>query len=206
MGVRNGAEFIAGLKAHPRDVWIAGRQVRDVTADAVFRRPITSLGGLFDQQVRPDLGDVMTYRTEDGDRAGLSFLVPRSREDLVRRRRAMEVWAEATFGLMGRSPDYMNTLLVAFSESLEFFAQGGARFAENVQRYYRRCRDNDLFLTHAIVNPQTDRSKSSAQQAEPFIHLGVGQGDQRRANRARCQDAGNAWSDGGRAARLSGAV
>jgi 4-hydroxyphenylacetate 3-monooxygenase oxygenase component len=174
MGVRNGAEFSAGLKAHPRDVWIAGRQVRDVTADAVFQRPIASLAGLFDQQVRADLSDAMTYRSEDGGaRAGLSFLVPRSREDLVRRRRAMEVWAEATFGLMGRSPDYMNTLLVAFVESLEFFAQGGARFAENVQRYYRRCRDNDLFLTHAIVNPQTDRSKSSAQQEEPFIHLGV---------------------------------
>jgi aromatic ring hydroxylase len=36
------------LKAHPRDVWIAGRQVRDVTADAVFQRPITSLAGLFE--------------------------------------------------------------------------------------------------------------------------------------------------------------
>ena len=173
MSVRSGAEFRAGLKAQPRDVRIVGRQVRDVTADAVFQRPIASLAGLFDQQVHPDLSETMTYRTENGDRAGLSFLVPRSREDIVRRRRAMEVWAEASFGLMGRSPDYMNTLLVAFVESLEFFAQGGARFAENVQRYYQRCRDNDLFLTHAIVNPQTDRSKSSAQQADPFIHLGV---------------------------------
>ena len=174
MGVRSGAEFIAGLKAHQRDIWISGRQVRDVTADAVFQRPLAAMAGLFDQQVRADLSDAMTYQSEDGgDRAGLSFLVPRSREDLARRRAAMQVWAEATFGLMGRSPDYLNTVLVAFVDALEFFAQGGAKFADNVQGYYRYCRDNDIFLTHAIVNPQTDRSKSSAQQAEPFMHLGV---------------------------------
>ena len=85
----------------------------------------------------------------------------------------MQVWAEATFGLMGRSPDYLNTVLVAFVDAPEFFAQGGAKFADNVQGYYRYCRDNDLFLTHAIVNPQIDRSKSSSEQADPFIHLGV---------------------------------
>jgi len=74
---------------------------------------------------------------------------------------------------MGRSPDYLNTVLVAFVDAPEFFAQGGAKFADNVQGYYRYCRDNDLFLTHAIVNPQIDRSKSSSEQADPFIHLGV---------------------------------
>jgi aromatic ring hydroxylase len=30
-----------------------------------------------------------------------------------------------------------------------------------------------LFLTHAIVNPQVDRSKSSSQQADEYAHLGV---------------------------------
>jgi 4-hydroxyphenylacetate 3-monooxygenase oxygenase component len=174
MGVRNGAEFIAGLKAHPKDVWIAGRQVGDVTSDLAFRLPVESLAGLFDQQVQPELRDIMTYQDEESGRpAGLSFLIPRSRDDLVRRRAAMQVWAEATFGLMGRSPDYLNTVLVAFVDAPEFFAQGGAKFADNVQGYYRYCRDNDLFLTHAIVNPQIDRSKSSSDQADPFIHLGV---------------------------------
>ena len=53
------------------------------------------------------------------------------------------------------------------------FAQRGEQFAHNVRNYYDYCRDRDLFLTHAIVNPQIDRSKSSSEQAEPFIHLGM---------------------------------
>jgi aromatic ring hydroxylase len=38
VGVRSASQFIAGLKAsHPKDVWIAGRQVGDVTTDLAFR-------------------------------------------------------------------------------------------------------------------------------------------------------------------------
>jgi 4-hydroxyphenylacetate 3-monooxygenase oxygenase component len=174
MGVRSGAEFIAGLKQHPKDVWLAGRRVPDVTAEPAFERPIGSLAALFDLQVKPELRDQMTYRGEGSNElTGLSFLIPRSRDDLVRRRGAMHIWAEATFGLMGRSPDYLNAVLVAFADSLPFFAHGGAKFADNVEQYYRHCRDHDVFLTHAIVNPQVDRSKSSSDQGDKFTHLGV---------------------------------
>ncbi len=174
MGARGGSAFIAGLKDHPKEVWLAGRRVSDVTSEPAFRRPVAELAGLFDLQMKPELRDTMTYQPDgSAERVGLSFLIPRSRDDLVRRRKAMHVWAEATFGLMGRSPDYMNSVLASFADSPQFFAQGGARFADNVETFYRHCRDRDVFLTHAIVNPQVDRSKSSAEQADPFAYLGV---------------------------------
>jgi len=92
VGVRSASQFIAGLKAHPKDVWIAGRQVGDVTTDLAFRRPVESLAGLFNQQVQPELREIMTYQDEEsGEPAGLSFLIPRSRDDLARRRAAMQV-------------------------------------------------------------------------------------------------------------------
>src|SRR5262249_55757847 len=40
MGARDGKSYVARLKAHPRDVWVAGRKVDDVTTDPVFRRPV----------------------------------------------------------------------------------------------------------------------------------------------------------------------
>jgi 4-hydroxyphenylacetate 3-monooxygenase oxygenase component len=173
MGVRGGEDYISGLKAHPKDTWIAGRNVGDVTRDPALRRPVAAMAMLYDCQIDGELRPRMTYRAEDGSEAGLSFIIPQSHDDLVRRREAMRVWADATFGLMGRSPDYLNTLLAAFADTPDIFAECGARFADNVQRYYRYCRDNDLFLTHAIVNPQVDRSKSSSEQADEYAHLGV---------------------------------
>ena len=175
MGIRGGDCYVRGLRAHPKDVWIAGRKVGDVTQDPALRRPVTAMAMLYDCQIDPELRPKMTYCPDDlsDDEAGLSFIIPRTHDDLVRRREAMRIWADATFGLMGRSPDYLNTLLAAFADAPDFFAECGRECAANVQRYYRFCRDNDLFLTHAIVNPQVDRSKSSSEQADAYAHLRV---------------------------------
>ena len=59
------------------------------------------------------------------------------------------------------------------ADAPEVFAECNAKFADNVQRYYRYCRDNDLFLTHTLVNPPVDRSKSASQQADEYAYLGV---------------------------------
>jgi 4-hydroxyphenylacetate 3-monooxygenase oxygenase component len=173
MGARGGNSYISGLKEHPKDAWISGRKVSDVAEDVAFRRPVVAMAMLYDCQIDEELRGKMTYRSDDGEEAGLSFIIPRSHDDLVRRRQAMRVWADATFGLMGRSPDYLNTLLAAFADATHFFAEGGARYSDNVERYYRFCRNNDLFLTHAIVNPQMDRSRSSSEQVDQYAHLAV---------------------------------
>jgi len=75
--------------------------------------------------------------------------------------------------MVGRSPDYLNTVLMTWAEGADFFGQRGPQFADNVRNYYKLCRDKDLFATHAIVNPQTDRSKGSHQQGDEYAHLGV---------------------------------
>ncbi len=110
---------------------------------------------------------------ETGECTGTSFMIPRSYEDIVKRRKAFRVWAEATLGLMGRSPDFLNCTLAAFADAVDVFARGGARFAENVRHYYEYARSNDLMLTHALIPPQNDRSQTTGSQADPFLHMGV---------------------------------
>jgi anthranilate 3-monooxygenase (FAD)/4-hydroxyphenylacetate 3-monooxygenase len=72
---------------------------------------------------------------------------------------------------MGRSPDFLNVTLLALWEAKDVFARGGNRFGENVARYYEYVRDNDLFLSHALIPPQNDRSKTSSQLAN--LHMRV---------------------------------
>jgi 4-hydroxyphenylacetate 3-monooxygenase oxygenase component len=172
MAARNGKEFIECLRQHPREVWVAGRRVDDVTADPVFKRPVQSIAELYDLQTRSEHRELMTYASEERA-VGTSFMIPRTPADLVKRRQSMKIWADATFGMVGRSPDYLNTVLMTWAEGADFFGQRGAQFAENVRAYYKYCRERDLFLTHAIVNPQTDRSKASHQHDDAFAHLGV---------------------------------
>src|SRR5205823_12328450 len=44
-------------------------------------------------------------------------------------------------------------------------------YAERVWRYYEHCREQDVFLTHALIDPQIDRSKNRVQQDDPYLCL-----------------------------------
>ena len=170
MGARTGREFVEDLRNAPREVYIEGERVTDVTRHPRFRGVIQSLAELYDMQHEPALVDEMTYLSPTtGDRVGLSFLTPRTVEDLMRRRRMMERWAGRSFGMMGRSPDYLNSSFMAFAAASSFFAQNDRRFGENVVRYYEEIRERDLCLTHTLISPQVNRGVGPAQQSDPTI-------------------------------------
>jgi anthranilate 3-monooxygenase (FAD)/4-hydroxyphenylacetate 3-monooxygenase len=174
MTIRDGRQFVARLREHPRDVWVEGERVADVTAHPAFTRSVEQLARLYDMQLDPALQDTLTYLVpETGERAGSAFMPARSIADLAKRREAYRAWAEATFGLMGRSPDFLNVTLLAFAEAKHVFARGGEQFGRNIERYYDHVRDNDLFLSHALITPQNDRSRASSAQADSSMHLKV---------------------------------
>jgi len=174
MGIRTGADYIKALQSRQPEVWLGGRRITNLMAEPVFKQPIKEMARLYDMQHDPQYQNEITHICEEsGKRVNNAFLVPRNGEDLQARRRVFEVWAEATFGLMGRTPDFLSTVVTAMASNDWFFRQYGEQWGDNIVNYYKYVRDNDLFLTHAIINPQNDRSKASNEQEDMYTHLGV---------------------------------
>ena len=158
MPARNGAEYIANLRENGPEVYLHGERVKDVTAHPALRGGVESLARLYDLQHQPDIRDEMTYVSPTtGDRVGTSFILPRTMADLAARRAQMRHWARATFGMMGRSPDFMNVNIMAMAAAGDYFAQNRAEFKDNIKNYYEYVRENDLVLTHTLLNLQRSR-------------------------------------------------
>jgi 4-hydroxyphenylacetate 3-monooxygenase len=156
------------LRDHPREIWYGGERVEDITTHPAFRNGVRSLAALYD--VQHEHRDEMTYVSpSSGDRVGLSFLTPKVREDLPRVRRMMKRWADTSGGMMGRSPDYLNRSVMAYAAAADYMAENDRRHADNVRRYYEHVRENDLSLTHTLINPQANRGVGAAQQADPYL-------------------------------------
>ena len=174
MPARTGKEYIARLQREPREVWIDGERVEDVTAHAALKRGAESIAALYDMQHEPALRDEMTYESPTtGNRVGLSFLTTRNINDLERRRRMMTHWARSSGGMLGRSPDYLNASVMAQAAASQFFAQNRPEFADNIQNYYEHIRENDLALTHTLVNLRRTRSPQSTIGTDEEIALRV---------------------------------
>jgi 4-hydroxyphenylacetate 3-monooxygenase len=116
----------------------------------------------------------MTYVSPtSGDRVGLSHIQPRSVDDLVRRRNMIKTWAEWSAGMFGRSPDFLNALVMGCAANAEYFAHDDPAYAGNIQRYYELVREKDLCLTHALVAPQVNRAQHPDEQAGGVVALRV---------------------------------
>jgi 4-hydroxyphenylacetate 3-monooxygenase len=166
MPARTGSEYIERLTASRPTVQIHGETITAGIPDhPAFRNVVRTYARLYDMQHDPDLLDVMTYESPtSGERVGTSFMVPRTQEDLVKRRQMMSAWAKVGNGMLGRTGDYLNSSLMALSEAGDWFSQADAAFAENVRRYYEKVREEDLLLTHTLIPPQANRSASASQQ------------------------------------------
>lgn len=174
MAARTGQQVIDRLEQNPPNLWIDGERVTDPTTHPRTKNVVQSLASLYDLQHRHDLVDTMTFESpSSGDRVGMSFLVPATKDDLRRRSRMHKVWADATLGQMGRAPDYMNVNVMAAGMAGSYFDRVDPRFGGHIAQYFEYVRENDLMLTHALTNPQVDRSKPVSELDDPYIALGL---------------------------------
>jgi 4-hydroxyphenylacetate 3-monooxygenase len=161
MPARTGQQYLDGLRAQDREVWLRGERVKDVTTHPGLRNGARAIASLYDMQHDPALHDDMTYVSpSSGERVGRSFIIPRTRDELEQRRVMMLHWARSTCGMMGRSPDFMNVNFAAWAGASAYFARGRPEFGANVQRYYEYIRESDLTLTHGLINLQRSRTVS----------------------------------------------
>ena len=159
MPARTGAEYIKALHDNPAEVYLNGKRVKDVTTHPGLRNGVQTMAKLMDMQHDARLRDEMTYESPTtGDRVGLSFITPRTLEDLERRRVMMHHWARTTCGMMGRSPDFMNVNMMAMAAAGDYFGQNRPEFKQNMQNYYEYIRENDSVLTHTLLNLQRNRA------------------------------------------------
>jgi len=171
--MRTGPEYLRSLN-DGRQVFVDGERVKDVTAHRAFREAARSIARLYDIAAAPEMRERMTFRSPTtGEPVLRAYQIPHNHADLRARRLFSETWAEATFGLMGRTPDHVAGFFCGYAATPSVLAAGGRHFADNVVAYYEHLRDNHLYASYAIVPPQIDRSKPAHQQSDPTLYAGV---------------------------------
>src|SRR3954454_7145977 len=171
-GARTGEQFLDGLHAGGREIWLRGERIANPLDHPDLRTAALSLARVFDAQ-HEHAGEMLVASPADPSlQVNITHLIPRAPEDLVRRRRAFEIVAALSGGTMGRTPDYLNVTFACFAGRADVWARrGNEQYAENLVRYQAFMRDNDLSTTHALMNPQVDRSRPEAEQAMGQVAL-----------------------------------
>jgi 4-hydroxyphenylacetate 3-monooxygenase oxygenase component len=171
VAARTGEQYLEGLNAGEREIWLDGEKVTHPLEHPDLSAAARSMARIFDLQ-HEHADEMLAPSPDDGRLVNVTHLIPRSQADLERRRKAIELTAATTGGMMGRTPDYLNVTFACFAGRADVWARrGNEQLAENLVAYQRFMRDNDLSTTHALMNPQVDRSKPEADQAMGEVSL-----------------------------------
>ncbi|WP_173667480.1 4-hydroxyphenylacetate 3-hydroxylase family protein [Pseudomonas orientalis] len=153
--------------AAPRNIWLNGRKVNNVLQEPAFQGAIDNTLSYYDMLEGPDFH--FDYK---GSPAAISLMVPNTVDDLARKRNAYKKVADSSFGMLGRTPDFINAGLSAMCSHATFFGRDEyADYSANIIDFYDRCAKEHLFVGHGAINPQIDRSKPMGLQSN--LYAGV---------------------------------
>lgn len=159
MPIKNGDAYIRSINRLNPAIIYGGKQISGPLSEhTAFRGLLRTQASLYDMQGEEPYRQRMTYPSpRTGEPVGLSFLMPKTKSDLRKRTAMTSLWASRHYGFLGRSPDYMNIALTAYASAAAVIRRANLEHADNLIRYYEYCREHDITLSHAFVQPAGSR-------------------------------------------------
>ena len=173
MAIKTPQEYIESLK-DGRVVYCNGEKVDDVTEHPILKvcRDWVAMDYVLNND--PKFRDLLTEVNEDGDRVSFALMPQRSKEDLLRLREIVKLWARVCFGKPPGAKfvakDGLNAVTVV---SRRIDKKYGTQYAKNVEAYRKYLQVNDLAFAMGLTDAKGDRSLRPSQQSHPdyYVHI-----------------------------------
>jgi 4-hydroxybutyryl-CoA dehydratase/vinylacetyl-CoA-Delta-isomerase len=162
MALKTPQEYVQSLRDGRVTYW-DGERIDDITRHPRFRVPIANTAKDYEYDA-PELGDLRRYRTEDGSEAHRIFQIPRSEADLAKR---VELLQHTSIGTA------VTGVYMALMSVKDQVGAVNPQFAENIERMYKFCRDNDLRAAEVITDPKGDRKRRAHEQDDPDLYVRI---------------------------------
>jgi 4-hydroxybutyryl-CoA dehydratase/vinylacetyl-CoA-Delta-isomerase len=162
MGLKNPGWYRESLR-DGRRIYIAGEYVPDVTQNHWFEVGVRNAADDYDYD-DPELGDIRTYVTEEGERAHRIYQVPRTQDDLLKRIELSSTTSITTG---------VTAVLMALYNIKDQVAKVNGQYAENIERVYKLCRSSDMRAAEVITDAKGDRSRHPKDQDDPDLYMRI---------------------------------
>lgn len=163
MALKTPQQYIESLR-DGRVIYWEGEKIDDITTHPLFKVPLELMCSDY-EYADPELGDLRRYTTEDGGEAHRVYQIPRTQEDLNAR---VDLMRDAMSIGTAVSSVYMALMSVK-----DDVGRVNPMYAENIERMYRYCRDNDLRAAEVITDPKGDRKRRANEQDDPDLYVRI---------------------------------
>ena len=171
-GATTGERYIESLN-DGREVWLNGERIENVAEYPAFADTVNEFARLLDLRFADAESRATTLfeSVATGNLVSYAYSLPETREELRAKFAASEWWMRESLGQLGRSPDFMSNVVAGLYDYADELEANNPGFGENARNYYHYAMENDLVLTHALGDPQIDRSVSAVDDPELALRI-----------------------------------
>jgi 4-hydroxybutyryl-CoA dehydratase/vinylacetyl-CoA-Delta-isomerase len=164
MALKTPQQYIDSLK-DGRIMYLNGEKIPDVTDHPILKICRDWVAMDYVLNLDPRYQDLLTEMNEDGERVSFALMPQRTREDLLRLREMVKLWARVCFGKPSGAKfvakDGLNAVTVV---SRRIDKKYGTNYAANVEAYRKHLQKNDLAFAMGLTDVKGDRSLRPSQQ------------------------------------------
>ncbi|MBC2639153.1 MULTISPECIES: 4-hydroxyphenylacetate 3-hydroxylase family protein [unclassified Rhodococcus (in: high G+C Gram-positive bacteria)] len=170
--IRTGDEYRESIR-DGREVWVDGERVKDVADHPMFKPIVDVRARIYDLAHEEATQGAMTYvDPESGERNAIANKLPRTQQDWLDKRAAVDLVLEDTRGVVTRVGDETIGEMWSLFDGQDVLNEVDPRFSENIRRHLERSVREDPFHVSANTDPKGDRSKAPQDQ-DPDMLLHV---------------------------------
>src|SRR4051812_50211311 len=96
---------------------------------------------------------------DTGEPVSVAYLLPRSTDDLVRKREMIAFLARRTGGAVGRLPEYIANIVMGLYDVREVLAEEDPAFAGNAPPFFPPCPGPTPSASLGFADPHPDRRR-----------------------------------------------
>jgi 4-hydroxyphenylacetate 3-monooxygenase len=135
-----------------------GNIIEDPVTHPQLKNGIDTLAKMYDAQFDPELQELTTFvDKETGNRYSTDWMIPRTFEDLEKRRKVLRMSTYKTFGVFGRPNDYGSMMAMGFLSVIDKIEEEDKELAENVRSFVEFSQQHNIICADLIADVQTDR-------------------------------------------------
>ncbi|MDN8617320.1 4-hydroxyphenylacetate 3-hydroxylase N-terminal domain-containing protein [Variovorax ginsengisoli] len=174
--IRTGEQYLDEI-SDGRIVWLGSEKIISVATTPAFLQGARAFAALYDQASAAAHRQLFYAMPGDGGEAHepefRAFLPCKDSRDLALKHKLHASWSEASFGFLGRTPDYIAAAMSGFVTTPEAFRGDTFDGRSNLQSLHLRAKTMNLFVAFTLTNIKRDRSKPLSEQDKVEPDIGI---------------------------------
>lgn len=174
MGLRTPQQYKESLR-DGRIIYFEGEKVDDVNNHPALSVTVEQCSMDYLLAENPEYKDLLVETNEEGEPVSFVYMPNRSTEDLLRRRKIIQLCARTCFGLPAGAKftgiDALNSITVICPWIDK--STGNTEYGKRVDAYRRMLLKEDPAISVAMTDVKGDRSLRPSKQSDPDLYLHV---------------------------------